>query len=122
MTQVQAAEPASSPAVRLWLAMWLAMLVVLLPGPQIAVPDGQDQALSTQGYALAAIHGRDIVARKDAVVTRLVMPPTLASPASLNRPLPSWAAVSYDYRPWITTCWGEGSPCARGPPSFRMTA
>lgn len=122
MTHVQAAEPASSSAVRPWLAMLLALLVAMLPGPQIALPGGPDQHLGTPGYALAAIHGRDILARKDAVDTREIGPPALASPASLKLPLPSWAPVSYDYQPWAAILSCALAPCARAPPSFLMTA
>lgn len=118
MTHVQATEPASPPAVRPWLAMLLVLLVAMLPGAQVTAPRGQDQHLSTPGHALAAIHGRDIVARKDAVETRPVVQPAPASSACLPPPQLTWAPAPYAYHPRaiIWTC--ALSLCARAPPTF----
>lgn len=118
MTRMQATEPASSSAVRPWLAMLLVLLVAMLPGAQVTAPLGHDQHLSTPSYALTAIHGRDIVARKDAMDTRPVVQPAPASSTSLPPPQLTWALIFYTYRPWtiIWTC--ALSPCARAPPAF----
>ncbi|RDW13119.1 hypothetical protein DIE28_09945 [Paracoccus thiocyanatus] len=123
MTDPQAPETVNpSHAARLWLALLLALLVVMLPGPQITAAASQSKQLTTPTLALTAIHGRDLIARKDAVQIR-PLAATALPPSEPPPPLPRTAAsVVYAYQPQIRVCAGRFAPCARAPPFFRMTA
>ncbi|UFS63924.1 MULTISPECIES: hypothetical protein [Paracoccus] len=123
MTDPQAPETANpSHAARLWLALLLALLVVMLPGPQVTATASQSKQLTTPTLALTAIHGRDLIARKDAVQIRPLAATALPPPEPLPPPPRTAASVAYAHQPQIGVCACTLVPCARAPPSFRMTA
>ena len=76
------------PLARLWLALLLATLIAVLPGPKVIAPASLASHLSIPTATLSAIQGRDIVSRKDAADTRLLVtdapPPLQALPLLLN--------------------------------------
>ncbi|WP_062560961.1 hypothetical protein [Paracoccus aminovorans] len=123
MTDPQALETANpSHAAKLWLALLLALLVIMLPGPQVTVAASKSKQLTTPTLTLAAIHGRDLIARKDAVQVR-PLAATALPPSEPPPPPPRTAAsVAHAYQPQIRVCAGRLAPCARAPPFFRMTA
>lgn len=123
MTDAQAPQTAiPSHAARLWLALLLVLLVVMLPGPQVTAATSQSQQLSKPTLALTAIHGRDLIARKDAVQIR-PLAATALPPSEPPPPLPRIAAaLAFADHPQIGLCAGAPVPWARAPPSLRMTA
>lgn len=123
MTDPQAPETANpSHVARLWLALLLALLVVMLPGPQVTEAAGQSQKLTAPALTLAAIHGRDLIARKDAVQIRPLAATALPPPEHPSLPPRIAASLAYAYQPQTGVCAGRLAPCARAPPSLPMTA
>ena len=117
MTDAQASETAtSSPFASLWLALLLAMLIALVPGPQVTAPASLTKQLSTPTAALAALHGQDLVARKDAADTRLMVP--AAPPPGLTLPafLQAGVSVTYAAHGWLAAVACALLFWARAPP------
>lgn len=123
MTDAQIPDTANPPhAARFWLAIFLALLVAILPGPQVTAAASQTTQLNLSTNDLTAIHGRDLIARKDAVQIRPLAATALPPPSFARPPPRAGASVAYAYR----SATGAGAcplaPHARAPPILRTTA
>jgi hypothetical protein len=119
MTLPQVSETAkSSPLARLWLALLLATLMAVLAGPKVIAPASLASHLSIPTATLSAIQGRDLVSRKDAADTRLLVMDAPLSSQALPLFLNVRGTLSPAYYSGLVAFPGTRSFWARAPPSF----
>ena len=106
------------PLARLWLALLLATLIAVLPGPQPIAPASLVSHLGIPTATLSAIQGRDLVSRKDAADTRLLVMDAPLSSQALPLFLNVRGTLFPAYSSGLVAFPGTRSFWARAPPSF----